>query len=65
MPLDAIPRHIGLAASDLEAITGLPEGYFQGKSNVIQFATMKSATTGAVVQQDRSSTVVSFKTPKH
>ena len=66
MPLDAIPRHIGLAASDLEAITGLPDGYFQGKSNVIQFATMKSATTGTVVQQDRSSTVVSFKTPaKH
>lgn len=35
MPLDAIPRHIGLAPSDIEMLTGLPENYLQGKSNVV------------------------------
>lgn len=38
MPLDAIPRHIGLSALDIEMLTGLPEGYFKGKNNVVQFA---------------------------
>lgn len=38
MPLDAIPRHIGLSAFDIEMLTGLPEGYFKGKNNVVQFA---------------------------
>lgn len=42
MPLDAIPRHIGLAAVDVEALAGLPEGYFQGKTNVVEFARLKA-----------------------
>jgi Zn-dependent peptidase ImmA (M78 family) len=41
MPLEAIPRHIGLAAGDIEALAGLPEGYFQGKTNVVEFARLK------------------------
>lgn len=61
MPLDAIPRHIGLAESDIEALAGLPEGYFQGKSNVIQFSTMKTATASSAERSVPSSTVVSFK----
>lgn len=32
MPLDAFPRHIGLAAVDVEALAGLPEGYFKAKT---------------------------------
>jgi hypothetical protein len=32
------PKHIGLAADDVEALAGLPEGYFQGKTNVVEFA---------------------------
>jgi len=35
MPLHSIPRHIGLAASDIEMLTGLQEGYFEGGSNVV------------------------------
>lgn len=42
MPLEAIPRHIGLAAGDVEALAGLPEGYFQGKTNVVEFARLKA-----------------------
>jgi Zn-dependent peptidase ImmA (M78 family) len=43
MPLEAIPRHIGLAAGDVEALSGLPEGYFQGKNNVVEFVRLKAA----------------------
>ena len=35
MPLDAIPRHLGLASHDIEMLAGLPEGYFQGRNNVV------------------------------
>lgn len=64
MPLDAIPQHIGLAAFDIEMLTGLPEGYFQGKSNVVQFARIRTAQSGNEdrVTQD-SAVVVPFRTP--
>lgn len=45
MPLDAIPRHIGLAAFDIEMLAGLPEGYFLGKSNVVQLARLRTVRT--------------------
>jgi Zn-dependent peptidase ImmA (M78 family)/DNA-binding XRE family transcriptional regulator len=57
MPLDSIPRHIGLAAHDIEMLAGLSEGYFQGKPKVVQLARLRSvpspdapvATEGNVV----------------
>ena len=45
MPLDSIPRHIGLAAHDIEMLAGLPEGYFQGKPKVVQLARLRSAVS--------------------
>lgn len=63
MPLDAIPRHIGLAASDVESLAGLPEGYFQGKSKVVQFARLRTAQPHLDEQNQRSNTVVPFPTP--
>lgn len=41
MPLEAIPRHIGLAACDIESLAGLPKGYFQGKDNILEFSRLK------------------------
>ncbi|MBL8380988.1 MAG: ImmA/IrrE family metallo-endopeptidase [Burkholderiales bacterium] len=41
MPLEGIPRHIGLAAHDIELLAGLPEGYFQGRSKVVQLARIR------------------------
>ena len=43
MPLEAIPRHIGLNAVDIQALAGLPEGYFEGKTNVVEFARLKAS----------------------
>lgn len=58
MPLDAIPRHIGLAPSDIEMLSGLPESYFQGKSNVVQFARLRASRNSSEGQVNRDSTVV-------
>jgi Zn-dependent peptidase ImmA (M78 family)/DNA-binding XRE family transcriptional regulator len=63
MPLEAIPRHIGLAASDIEALAGLPEGYFQGKSNVVQFARLRAGQPVSDTRLEQGSTVVPFRTP--
>ena len=60
MPLDAIPRHIGLAAGDVEALAGLPKGYFQGKTNVVKFARLKT-TQRPVDDQPAQDKVVPFR----
>lgn len=41
MPLESIPRHIGLAGHDIEMLAGLPEGYFQKKTTVVQLAKLR------------------------
>lgn len=66
MPLDAIPRHLGLSANDLEMLAGLQKGYFEGKGNVVQLARLRSSPVSKnerpVVQEG---TVVPFPyTPK-
>ncbi len=59
MPRESIPRHIGLAAHDIEKLAGLPEGYFQKKDNVVQFARLR--TTGPEpVAPSAAGTVVPF-----
>lgn len=61
MPLGAIPRHIGLAAVDIEALAGLPEGYFQGKTNVVEFARLKAAPTPTEFHSAQDNKVVPFR----
>jgi hypothetical protein len=61
MPLAAIPRHIGLAAGDVEAIAGLPEGYFHSKTNVVQFARLKSTQKLVNDQPAQGNKVVPFR----
>lgn len=63
MPLAAIPRHLGLAAVDIESLAGLPAGYFQGQAKVVEFARLKG--TPPPVDQGpgpgRGHTVVPFR----
>jgi Zn-dependent peptidase ImmA (M78 family) len=61
MPLDAIPRHIGLVAGDVEALAGLPEGYFQGKTNVVDFARLKATHRPVDDQPAQGNKVVPFR----
>lgn len=63
MPLASIPQHIGLAASDIEALAGLPEGYFEGRSNVVQFARMRNSSLAPSGPPDQPRIVVPFKPP--
>lgn len=62
MPLDTIPRHIGLAAHDIEMLTGLPDGYFQGRSKVVHLSRLRSASSSAAdPSASKGGTVVPFK----
>lgn len=61
MPLDSIPRHIGLAAHDIEMLAGLSEGYFQGKPKVVQLARLRSVPSGADATVVTDSNVVPFR----
>lgn len=64
MPLDSIPRHIGLAAHDIEMLTGLSEGYFQGKPKVVQLARLRLASGGASEPAvAEGNTVLPFRSP--
>lgn len=61
MPLEAIPRHIGLAAGDVEALAGLPEGFFHGKTNVMEFARLKVTQKQVADQSAQGNKVVPFR----
>jgi len=62
MPLEAIPRHIGLAAVDVEALAGLPEGYFQEKASVVlEFARLKTAQKPSTDHPGQGNNVVQFR----
>lgn len=61
MPLDSIPRHIGLAVHDIEMLAGLSEGYFQGKPKVVQMARLRSVSSSAEVPVSTDSNVVPFR----
>ena len=61
MPLDSIPRHIGLAAHDIEMLAGLSEGYFQGKPKVVQLARLRSVPSSADAPAATDSNVVPFR----
>lgn len=63
MPIDAIPRHLGLAAYDVEMLTGLPGGYLQGKDNVVQLARLRAISTSTEERVTQNSTVLQFRVP--
>lgn len=42
MPVDAVSAYIGLAANDIEALTGLPEHYLSGGAAVTHLAKLKN-----------------------
>lgn len=66
MPLDSIPRHIGLAAYDIEMLAGLPEGYFRGKANVVQLARLRAvpSTASDIASTERSAVLPFRSVPK-
>jgi Zn-dependent peptidase ImmA (M78 family) len=63
MPLESIPKHLGLCESDIEGLAGLPAGYFTGHTNVIQFARLKNSSPRADSNVSGQSTVLHFRTP--
>ena len=64
MPLEAIPRHLGLASHDIEMLAGLPEGYFQGRGNVVQLARIRQSADAPASSASAPSTVLPFRDPR-
>ena len=64
MPLEAIPRHFGLASHDIEMLAGLPEGYFQGRGNVVQLARIRQSADAPAGSASAPSTVLPFRSPR-
>ena len=62
IPLNAMPHHFGLAKHDIEMLTGLPKGYFNGPAQVIELATLRheSNTQSRSVGSAQNGTVVPF-----
>jgi hypothetical protein len=55
-------RHgLGLVAGDIEALAGLPEGYFQGKTNVVEFVRPKAVQKTADDRPGQGNKVVQFR----
>ncbi|MDO8907322.1 MAG: XRE family transcriptional regulator [Pseudohongiella sp.] len=65
MPLEAIPRHIGLSPHDIEKLAGLPEGYFQGKTKIVELARLRAPSSEEVAVGRKSGTVLPFKLPSN
>ncbi len=61
MPLDAIPRHVGLPARDVEMLAGLPRGYFDERPNVGNLVRIRSESVG---NDKDGSNVLPFRAPK-
>jgi Zn-dependent peptidase ImmA (M78 family)/DNA-binding XRE family transcriptional regulator len=64
MPLEGIPRHLGLAPHDIEMLAGLPEGYFQGRGNVVQLARIRQSADAPAGSASAPSTVLPFRSPR-
>ena len=54
-------ERLGLAAGDVESLAGLPEGYFQGKTNVVEFARLKATQKQVDDQPAQGNKVVPFR----
>ena len=53
------------ADHDVELLAGLPEGPFEGRANVVQFARMRQPADGSIDRGSQGSTVVPFRSPRN
>lgn len=62
MPIESVPSYIGLAASDIERLTGLPEGYLSQSGVVLALTKLKASVAGdpSPVANNGSATVLPF-----
>ncbi|WP_185266874.1 XRE family transcriptional regulator [Halopseudomonas xiamenensis] len=62
MPIESVPSYIGLAAFDIERLTGLPEGYLSQSGVVLSLTKLKAsvARDASPVTTDGSATILPF-----
>jgi hypothetical protein len=60
VPIESIPRFLGLSSRDIEKICGLSDYYLDKPVNVIEMATLRSAVRSSETSGITRGTVVSF-----
>lgn len=60
MPVDAVSTYIGLAANDIEMLTGLPEHYLSGGAAVVHLAKLKSSGGSASKPTNEPGVILPF-----
>ncbi|MNP24808.1 hypothetical protein D3C76_1175880 [compost metagenome] len=60
LPLESVSGYLGLAASDIEKLTGLPQNYLTSKAPVIHLAKLKSAVNRPTTQTQEGGVVLPF-----
>lgn len=58
MPLEAVSGYVGLAANDVEKLTGLPELYLSGRTSVVHLAKLKATLNNDSTRKPEESAVV-------
>jgi hypothetical protein len=62
MPVEAVSAYIGLAANDIEMLTGLPENYLSGKAAVLHLAKLKTMLSSPpAIKTNDTAVVLPFK----
>ncbi|VVP59008.1 hypothetical protein PS838_05977 [Pseudomonas fluorescens] len=62
MPVEAVSAYIGLAANDIERLTGLPENYLSGKAAVLHLAKLKTMLSNPpAIKTNDTAVVLPFK----
>lgn len=65
MPLEGIHRYFGLAETDIEALVGLPTGYFHRNDNVVQFSRLRSVIENSQAYDAKDKTkIMHFRVPR-
>jgi len=60
LPLEAVSGYVGLSASDIEKLTGLPQNYLTHKAPVIHLAKLKSSVARISSPHEESGVVLPF-----
>lgn len=60
LPLESVSGYVGLAAGDIEKLTGLPQNYLTNKAPVIHLAKLKSSVNRPATQTQEGGVVLPF-----
>lgn len=65
IPLESVSDYFGLSARDVEMLTGLHEGYLDGRNNVIELSRLRGKLNANLVDEEiKDNNIIPFKNKK-